>query len=137
VDHGVTRQLVRHKSSSIGFSAFTTLLVAAMPKCPICWMALMSAVGAGSIISSRWLQPVAIALLFVSMVTLFVLSRLKHSYGPFVLGLAAAVLIYLFKFKLNYDLGVYLSGAVLIGASIWNILPKQRLINIQTNQPTN
>ena len=129
MDHGITRQL--------GLSAFTTLLIAALPKCPICWMALMSAVGAGSVISSSWLQPVAITLLFVSAATLFVLSRRKQSYGPFVLGLAAAVLIYLFKFKLNQDLGVYLSGALLVGASIWNILPKKRLINIQTNQPTN
>ena len=132
MDHGVTRQ-----SSSVGFSAFTTVLIAVMPKCPICWMALMSAVGAGSIISSSWLQPVAIILLFLSVSTLFVLSHRRHSYGPFVLGLAAAVLIYVFKFKLNRDLGVYLSGAMLVGASIWNILPKQRLINIQTNQRIN
>ncbi len=57
---------VTSRSGNIGFSALTTILIAAMPKCPICRVALMGALGAGSIIISSWLQPVAVALLLLS-----------------------------------------------------------------------
>jgi hypothetical protein len=113
-------------SRNIGLSAITSLLIAVMPKCPICWMALMSAIGAGSAISVSWLQPAAVAMLFVSVSALFVRARSRRGYGPFILGFVAAGSLYLFKFSLNYDPGVYLSGATLLGASIWNTREKRQ-----------
>lgn len=86
----------------------------------------MSAVGAGSTISSVWLQPAALAMLLISVSALLVRARRRGGYGPFILGFVAAVSLYLFKFSLNYDPGVYLSGATLVGASIWNTLPKRQ-----------
>src|SRR5262245_43330232 len=91
-----------------------------MPKCPICWMALMSALGVGSTINSSWLQPVAIALLLLSVSALYMGARRRQGYRPFFLGLFAAIALYFSKFKLNYDIGVYLGGVTLLGASIWN-----------------
>lgn len=127
MDHRLSGQLdVGSRSKNIGLSAVTTLLIAAMPKCPICWMALMSAIGAGSTISSSWLQPAALAMLLISVSALLLRARSRRGYGPFILGFVAAVSLYLFKFSLNYDPGVYLSGATLVGASIWNSLPKRQ-----------
>jgi hypothetical protein len=83
-------------------------------------MALMSAIGAGSTISLSWLQPAAVVMLFISVSALFIRARSRRGYGPFILGFIAAVSLYLFKFNLNYDPGVYLSGATLLGASILN-----------------
>jgi hypothetical protein len=110
----------------VGFSALTTVLVAAAPKCPLCWVALTSALGVGSVINSTWLQPLAVALLLLSASALLLRARRRGGYGPFCLGVASALAIYLSKFRLNHDAGVYLSGATLTAASIWNALPKRR-----------
>jgi low temperature requirement protein LtrA len=81
--------------------------------------------GVSTTINSNWLQLLALALLFLSVSLLIMRARRRRSYGPFCLGLVAAVAIYLSKFRLNYDLGVYLSCVALVGASIWNALPQR------------
>ena len=105
---------------NFGFSAMHVILLTAMPKCPLCWMALMTTLGVGSLVGSAWLRPVAIALLVLNLGVLFVRARRLGRYGPLSLGLAASFAMYLCKFGLNYDVGAYLSAATLFGASIWN-----------------
>src|SRR5258706_1870305 len=119
-------QTAIRQSGTIGFSAIPTLLVAAMPKCPICWMALMGALGVGSTINSDWLRPLAVTFLVLPVGALFVRARRRSRYGPFFLGLLAATVMYLCRFSFNYELGAYLSGAALVGASVWNSAPKRR-----------
>lgn len=132
MDNGIpSRIAIESRSGNIGFSVLTTILIAAMPKCPICWMALMGALGVTSAINSEWLQPLAVTLLLLSVGALFVRARRRHGYGPFFAGFVAALAMYLCKFEFNYDLGVYLSGAALLGASIWNALPKRRASGAQ------
>ena len=127
MDNGVpSHAALRRPAEHIGLSAVTVVVLAAMPKCPLCWMALMSALGVSSIINSQWLQPLAITLLLLSVGALFVRARSRHGYGPFCLGLVAAVAMYLCKFRLDSEIGVYLGGATLLGASIWNALPKRQ-----------
>lgn len=89
-------------------------------------MALMSALGMGSTINSTWSQPLAVALLFLSVGALFVRARRWRRYAPFCLGLVAAIVIYSCKFKFNYNVGVYFGGAALLAASIWNAVPGRR-----------
>lgn len=121
---------IRSQSRNIGLSALTAILIAALPKCPLCWMAITGALGMNSAISFAWLQPLAVILLCCSIGALFVRARRsRHGYGPFCLGLAAASIIYLCKFRLNYDPGMYLGGAALLGASIWNALPQRRAVD--------
>jgi len=119
-------QTAIRQSGMIGFSAIPTVLAAAMPKCPICWMAFMGALGVGSTINSDWLWPLAVTVLGLPVGALFVRARRLGRYGPFFLGLIAATAMYFCKFSFNYDTGAYLSGAALVGASVWNVVPKRR-----------
>lgn len=72
------RIAVKGRSGNVGLSVFTAALIAAMPMCPLCAMALMSALGVGSIIGSAWLQPLAVALLLLSVGALFVRAPLAY-----------------------------------------------------------
>ena len=113
-------------SGVIGASAISAVLTAIMPKCPICWMALMGALGVSSMINAVWIRPLAVGFLLLPVGALFIRVRLRGGYGPFFLALAGAMAMYLCKFVLFYDPGVYLSGAALIAASIWNVTNKRR-----------
>ena len=125
MNHGnPSTEAIRNQSRNIKLSALVAVLIAAMPKCPICWMALVSALGAGSVINASWSQPLAAVFLFLPVSFLLARARRRHGYGPFFLGLIAAIAIFLCKFRLNYDIGVYLGGAILLGASVWDALPK-------------
>ena len=112
-------------SGAIAASAISAMLTAIMPKCPICWMAVMGALGVSSTINAVWMRPLAIGFLLVPVGALFIRVRCRGGYGPFFLGLAGAVALYLCKFVLSYDPGVYLSGAALIGASLWSVTHKR------------
>jgi hypothetical protein len=120
-----SRAVLKHSSGGIGVSAISAVLLAAMPKCPLCWIALMGALGVGPAIRSVWLQPLAIILLLLPITALLIRASHRRGYGPFFLGLVAAASMYLFKFRLDQDAGFYLAGAVLLGASIWNALPRR------------
>jgi hypothetical protein len=119
-------QIAIRQSGGIGLSAIPAVLTAVMPKCPICWMALMGALGMGSTIGSDWLRPLAITFLLLPVSALFIRSFRHGGYGPFFLGLTAAVAMYLCKFWFFYDVGAYLSGGALVAASVWNAVPKRR-----------
>jgi len=118
-----SRKRIRNQFRSFGLSTFPVLLTIAMPKCPLCWAVLMSAVAAGPAISFRLLHPAAIVFLIVSVVASFFRARGRHAFGPFYLTVIAALLMYLCKFRLNYDVGVYVTAGVLFVAAIWNALP--------------
>ena len=109
---------------SLSFSTVPIVLTVAMPKCPLCWAALMSAVAVGPAISFQWLRPLALTLLLISIAASFLRARRRDAFGAFYLTAVAASSMYLFKFTLNYDTGVYVAGATLFVASIWNALPK-------------
>jgi hypothetical protein len=113
-------------SGAIGASAISAMLTAIMPKCPICWMALMGALGVSSTINALWMRPLAVGFLLLPVGALFIRVRRRGGYGPFFLGLAGAVAMYSCKFVLFYDPGVYLGAAALVGASIWNVTNTRR-----------
>ena len=113
-------------SGAIGLSAIPAMLTAVLPKCPICWMALMGALGVSTTLTAGWLRPLAIFFLLIPVLFLFIRARRRRGYAPFILGVIAASAMYFFKFELFYDPGTYLSGAALVGASIWNATSKRR-----------
>jgi len=118
-------------SRAVGFPVITTILAAAIPKCPLCWLVLMSTLGIGPVIGSQWLRPIMIFLLLLSTGGLFLRARRLSAYGPFITGLTAAITMYVCKFVLNYDAGVYLSGVTLVIAAVWNVTKRPRNDDVQ------
>jgi len=115
------RTAVRPGSSTVGLSGIMTALIALMPKCPICWMALMSAFGLSWVISPSWSRPLVFGFLLVPVGLLTLSAHRARRYGPFFVGAVAAIVMYLCKFQFNYETGVYLGGIALFGASLWSV----------------
>src|SRR5438477_351089 len=122
------KSLGRHTRA--GLPAIASMLVAPMPKCPLCLMALTSTLGVNLSIFSIWLQPIAIALLSVSALVLFVRARRTSVYGPFLLALAAAIAMYVCKFRLDSAIGVQFSAAILFAGSVWSALSARSCANV-------
>lgn len=112
-------------AGSISATGIAAAIVAIMPKCPLCWMALAGAAGLDSWVLQGWMRPVAVILLAGALFTLLFVARSRRAYGPFWLALVAALAMYALKFANGPELGVYLSGAALVAASVWNALPER------------
>jgi len=77
--------------------------VSLLPKlaCPLCWPAyagLLSSVGLGFLISSKYLLPLTGAFLVLAVGALAFRAKHRHGYGPFVLGIVSAVGVLIGKF---------------------------------------
>lgn len=105
--------------------------ISMLPKiiCPVCWPAyagLLSSVGLGFLISTRYLFPLTAVFLALALGALALRAGRRHGYGPFVLGLVAAIGVLLAKFVLGSDSIVYGSLGLLVAASLWNSWPGHR-----------
>jgi hypothetical protein len=103
--------------------------VSLLPKlaCPLCWPAyagLLSSVGLGFLVSTRYLLPLTIGFLGIALGALAFGARNRHGYGPFVLGLIAAAGVLVAKFESNSKAVLYGSVGVLVAASLWNAWPR-------------
>src|SRR5260370_37836032 len=104
--------------------------VAILPKlaCPLCWPAyagLLSSIGLGFLISTAYLLPLTIAFLILALVALAFRATKRRGYGPFLLGLIAAVSVLLGKFPLGSNPMTYSAVGFLVGASLWNAWPRR------------
>jgi hypothetical protein len=107
-------------SRSIVFSFTSTLLLAIVPKCPLCWIALLSLLGVSWPIDSSGLRAMVILLTLVPLGLLLVFTHRSRNYSPLLVGIIAAVALYAFKFRLRLDVGAYISSAALFGATVWS-----------------
>jgi len=112
---------LKQRSSNVGLSGAATLVATAMPKCPLCWIALMSTIGVSWPLNASWLRSLTFALMLIPLGLLLFRGHSTDNYRPFLLGLIAAIAMYLCKFRLNFNPGLYLSGAILFGASLWSV----------------
>jgi hypothetical protein len=81
----------------------------------------MSTIGVSWPLDAYWLRSLSFAFMLIPLGLLIVRGHSSGNYGPFVLGLIAAIAMYLCKFRLNFNAGLYLGGASLFGASLWSI----------------
>lgn len=107
--------------------------ISLLPKlaCPFCWPAyagLLSSVGLGFLVSARYLLPVTAAFLVLSVGALAFQAGSRRGYGPFVLGLFAAVGVLIGKFWWESNPGMYASVGVLVIASVWNAWPHRAAV---------
>jgi hypothetical protein len=108
-----------------------TSLVAATPvlTCPACWplyAGLLSALGLGFVDYTPYLLPATALMLLVSLLTLGWRAEQRRGYAPLAVGGVASALLLAGKFYLASDPLFYAGVALLIGAAIWNIWPKNK-----------
>ena len=102
--------------------------VSLLPKlaCPFCWPAyagLLSSVGLGFLISSKYLLPITAAFLAVALGALAFRANRRHGFAPFVLGLLAATGVLVGKFWWESNPTMYAAVGLLVIASVWNAWP--------------
>lgn len=104
--------------------------VSLLPKlaCPACLQAyagLLSSVGLGFLISTVYQLPLTAAFLLLALMALAFKARERHGYGPFLLGVVAALGILLGKFVWESKPTIYGAVGLLIVASLWNAWPRR------------
>ena len=80
-----------------GLSVLPALALAALPKCPVCLTAYLGAFG-GSLSATSWARAVSgpgamCAGLLLAIGSLGLRARRRRSWGPFVVGIVAAVIL--------------------------------------------
>ena len=104
--------------------------VAMLPKlvCPACWPAyagLLSSIGLGFLMQTAYLLPLTVAFLIVAVGALGFRARSRHGYGPFLIGVVAATVVVVGKFRFESNPVMYGGIVLLVGASVWNTWPKR------------
>jgi hypothetical protein len=94
------------------------LVLIALPKCPMCLMAILSAAGMRFIGTTfvRWLLPL---LLLGTLVRLVFAARKNRNWKPFWLGMAAVSMILWGEFWSDRSLAAYIGAASIAGAWFW------------------
>ena len=102
--------------------------VAMLPKlaCPACWpayVALLSSIGLGFLLSTAYLFPLTVVFLMFTVITLGFQAERRRGFGPLVLGCCGAVGVLVSKFWLDVNVGTYAAVGLIIVASLWNLWP--------------
>ena len=105
---------------------------ALLPKlmCPLCWPAyagVVSSLGLGFLIGTTYLLPVTVGFLAVSAGALGFRARQRRGYGPLWIGVVAAFIVLIGKFRLESAAISYAGIALLVVASVWNIWPRRAI----------
>lgn len=95
--------------------------------CPIClpaYAAVLSSLGLGFLISTRYLLPVTIVFLTGAVGALAFRASGRRGLRPFWTGVMAATGVLVGKFWLDSATITYAGVALLVFASVWNIVPR-------------
>ncbi len=125
------QQVSRAGQLSVRFGS--ALFIAFFPKCPFCWAAYMSYLGATSVVSVRyqpWLIWVLVGLLAINVGVLY-WTRHRHGLGPFWLCLVGATLVISNRLWLNEPALLGLGAACLLTGSLWNSLSQKMTDSIR------
>ena len=117
-----------------GLTAIPGIGLSLLPKlaCPLCWPAyagLLSAVGLGFLISTKYLLPITAVFLVLAVGALAFRANHRHGYWPFILGLIAATGVLIGKFWLNSNSAMYAAVGMLAVASTWNAWPHRMVVS--------
>lgn len=101
-----------------------------LPKiaCPACWPAyagVLSSLGLGCLLDVRWLLPLTAVFLIIAVAALGFRARRRRGLAPFFVGLGAAAIVLVGKFRFESDPAMYAGLGLLVAASIWNTWPSR------------
>ena len=104
--------------------------ISILPKlaCPACWPAyagLLTSIGLGFLISEVYLLPLTAAFLFLNLWAMAFRANQRHGYGPFLLGIVAAIGVLLGKFVWESNPAMYGAVGLLVIPSLWNMWPRR------------
>lgn len=104
--------------------------LALLPKvaCPACWPAyagVLSAIGLGFLMETRYLLPLTSIFSAVALFFLVFRARRRRGFGPFIGGLVAAGVLMVGKFAFESDAAMYVGVAGLMAVSLWNSWPRR------------
>lgn len=77
----------------------------------------------GYALTAKYLLPITAVLLLLALAALLYRASARQGYGPFTIGLAAAAMVLLGKFKWESDPVIYLGIGLLVISSVWNAWP--------------
>ncbi len=86
--------------------------------------------GLGFLLETAYLLPLTIAVLTLAVAALGFRARRRRGYGPFAVGLMAAVVLVVGKFVIESNMMVYGGIAALVSASMWNSWPSKRITSV-------
>jgi lipopolysaccharide export LptBFGC system permease protein LptF len=75
---------------------------------------------------TAYLLPLTAIALMLAVAALGFRARRRRGYGPFAVGLLAAIVLVIGKFVFDLNLAVYGGVAALVGASLWNAWPRSK-----------
>lgn len=104
------------------------LLVAALPKCPLCLVAyagVLGTLGLDPFLYRTWLMPVTLVFSAATLAVLAFRAPCRRGYRPFVVGSVAVALIVAGKFVFDNTPLLVAGMALLLAASVWNAWPKK------------
>lgn len=104
--------------------------VAFLPKvvCPMCspaYAALLSSVGLPFFATARYLLPLTFGFMTIAVGSLYFRAGARRGLAPFWVGVVGAASVVGGKFWVDSVLLIYSGVVLLIGASIWNAMPKR------------
>lgn len=102
--------------------------VSLLPKlaCPLCWptyAGVLSSLGLGFLISTKYLLFLTVAFLALAVAALAFRAKHRHGYGPLLLGILSAVGVLIGKFAWESSPMMYATVGLLVIASGWNAWP--------------
>jgi hypothetical protein len=103
--------------------------------CPICITTITgiaSSLGFGFLLETAYLFPLMAGLLGLTLFSLGRRARMRHGFGPLIVGTLAAGVLLTGKFILPSGFLLYGGLAVLVGTTLWNAWPSKRRAACQT-----
>ncbi len=116
---------LQHTTGTLPAVAAALIPKAVCPLCSPAYTALLSSMGLPFLATTRYLLPITLALLVITVASLFLAATRRRHMGPSWLGLLGSALVLSGRFWLESAWAVAAAVAPLIAASIWNAMPKR------------
>jgi hypothetical protein len=106
-------------------ASFAAIGAALTPKCPLCLMAIASGLGLPLSALGRWLLPVTILLLLVSLTCMAWAARARHRYAAFSLAIAGALIVIVARLAFVSIVATTAGALTMVAAAMWIGAPRR------------